>query len=101
MPVITAVEYHFGVDGGKDELEVSGRNLRTKDTKIFVDGTQLKKIKFLPRWDIGDGFSRKVFSADKKLAKRIPGKTLVEIQVQIGTTDQLSAGFGFKRPRNP
>jgi subtilisin family serine protease len=101
MPVITAVEYHFGVDGGKDELEVSGRNLRTKDTKILVDGKQLAKIKFLPRWDIGDGFSRKVFSVDKKLAKRIPGKTLVEIQVLIGTTDQLSAGFGFKRARNP
>jgi hypothetical protein len=101
MPVVTEVDYHVGVDGAKDELEVAGRNFRIEDTKIIVDDKELGKIKFKARFETGNGTCRKVFSVDKKLAKRVPIKKTVSVRVRIKFTGQISAPYEYRRPRNP
>jgi hypothetical protein len=101
MPVITGVDYNFGAVNGKDQLEVSGRNFRTDQTSISVDGRALTKIRYQDKFDTGGGTCRKVFSIDKKLAKRIPAKTDVNIQVSFEVTGQTSAAFSFRRPKAP
>jgi hypothetical protein len=101
MPVVTEVDYHVGVDGAKDELEVAGRNFRIEDTKIIIDDKELGKIKFKERFETGNGTCRKVFSIDKKLNKRVPIKQTVNVFVRIKFTNQISAPFAYRRPRNP
>jgi subtilisin family serine protease len=101
MGVITSVDYNFAAVNGKDQLELSGRNFRDHGTVILVDGVQLKKIKYNDKFLTGNGTCRKVFSIDKKLPKRIPPKTDVNIQVMFTTTGQTSAAFSFRHGRPP
>jgi len=102
MPVINKCSYNFAaVNGKKDQLEVKGRNFRFDDSVIVVDGRDLGKIRYSSEFDTGNGTTSKVFSIDKKLAKRVPGHQDVNVQVRIGTTNQLSPAFSFRRPRTP
>ncbi|HKS40270.1 MAG TPA: S8 family serine peptidase [Blastocatellia bacterium] len=96
LPIITGVEYN---DGDKPELEISGRNFRNDNTKIFIDGKDLKKVFYEDKFKEGNGSSRKVFSKDKKIKKRVPLHEDVVIEVMTKTTNQMSPPFTFRRRR--
>ena len=96
LPIITGVEYN---DGDKPELEISGRNFRNDNTEIFVDGKSLKKVFYEDKFKEGNGSSRKVFSKDKKIKKRVPLHEDVVIEVMTKTTHQMSPSFTFRRRR--
>jgi hypothetical protein len=96
LPIITGVDYN---DGDKPELEISGRNFRNDNTKIFVDGKDLKKVFYEDKFKEGNGSSRKVFSKDKKIKKRVPLHEDVVIEVMPKTTNQMSPPFTFRRRR--
>ncbi|HSB11546.1 MAG TPA: S8 family serine peptidase, partial [Blastocatellia bacterium] len=69
MPIINEVTYN---EGDRAEVELKGRNFRPGETEIWVDGVQLKKIRFDDKYSTGDGTFKKVSSVDKKLNKRFP-----------------------------
>ena len=94
MPIINSAIYF---EGDKAELQLSGRNFRIDETEIWVDGVQLKKIRFDSKYFTGDGMSKKVSSVDKKLHRRFPDRTWVKIEVRIPTTGQISPQLEFKR----
>jgi len=94
MPIINEAQYF---EGDKPELVLSGRNFRPGETEIWVDGVQLKKIRFDERYYTGEGTSKKVSSVDKKLSKRFPDRTWVKIEVRIPRTGQVSPQLEFKR----
>jgi hypothetical protein len=96
MPIITEVTYN---DGDKPQLEISGRFFRNDETEIYVDGKQLKKIRWQDKFYEGNGMSRKVFSADKKLDKRVPLREDVMIELRVPKTGQVSPAFEFRRKR--
>lgn len=96
LPIITDVEY---LDGDKPELEISGRNFRNDNTSIFVDGKELKKVVYEDKFKEGDGSSRKVFSKDKKVKKRVPLHEDVVIEVRTKSTGQMSPPFTYRRRR--
>src|SRR5262249_2575556 len=101
MPVITRVQYDFGVSGGEDQLEGIRRDFRNGDSGIMVNDRDLGKIRFQDRFNTGNGTCSRFFSVDKKLSKKLPAKTDVNIRVRTNTTEQISAGFSFKRDRPP
>lgn len=94
MPIINEAAY---VEGDRPELQLKGRNFRTDETEIWVDGTQLKKIRFDDKYSTGDGTFKKVSSVDKKLNKRFPNRKWVKIEVRLPKTGQVSPTFDFKR----
>ncbi|HSO76910.1 MAG TPA: hypothetical protein VLU47_18940, partial [Blastocatellia bacterium] len=98
LPIITGAEY---IEGKKPELRLSGRFFRNNLTEIWVDGTQLKKIRFDEKFSTGKGTSKKVSSVDKKLHKRLPVRKRVMIEVRIPKSGQVSPGFEFKRKLPP
>jgi hypothetical protein len=97
MPIITGVEYKVGVNGEKDEIELSGRFFRSGETEIYAGGQLLKKVKYEDKYYTGDGMSRKVSSFDKKLSKRFPRKQDIAITVRLPKTAQISPPFVFRR----
>ncbi|MFL6273955.1 MAG: S8 family serine peptidase [Blastocatellia bacterium] len=96
LPIITSVTYH---DETPAYLEVTGRNFRNDETDIMVDGKALGKIFWQDRYYEGQGMSRKVFSKDKKLFKRIPAKAEVDIVIALPKTGQESPAYTYKRPK--
>ena len=96
MPIITDVSYN---DGSKPQLEISGRNFRNDEIEIYVDGKQLKKTRWDDKFYEGNGMSRKVFSADKKLNKRVPLHQDVMIEIKVPKSGQVSPAFEFRRRR--
>lgn len=96
LPIITGVDFN---DGDKPELEISGRNFRNDNTEIFVDGKELKKVFYEDKFKEGNGSSRKVFSKDKKVKKRVPLHEDVVIEVRTKTTSQMSPPFTYRRRR--
>ena len=98
MPIITGAEY---IEGKKPELRLSGRYFRNDLTEIWVDGKQLKKIRFDEKFSTGKGTSKKVSSLDKKLDKRVPVRKRLTIEVRIPDSSQVSPGFEFKRKLPP
>ncbi|HKP12527.1 MAG TPA: Ig-like domain-containing protein, partial [Blastocatellia bacterium] len=97
LPIITAVVYN---DDTPANLEVTGRFFRNDETQIWVNGVQLGKVFFQDKFYEGQGMSRKVFSKDKKLFKRVPVKQDVEVVVKLPKTGQASPAFLYKRPKN-
>jgi hypothetical protein len=97
LPIITNVVYN---DGTPANLEISGRNFRNGETEIWVNDKVLGKIFFQDKFYEGQGISRKVFSKDKKLFKKVPVKSEVEIVVKLPKTGQASPVFTYKRPKN-
>ncbi len=98
LPIITGAEY---IEGSKPELRLSGRFFRNGLTEVWVDGKQLKKIRFDEKFSTGKGTSKKVSSLDKKLHKRLPVRKRVVIEVRIPKSGQVSPGFDFKRKLPP
>jgi hypothetical protein len=98
LPIINGAEY---IDGEKPALRLSGRFFRNDETEIWVDGKQLKKIRFEDRYYTGKGTSKKVSSVDKKIHKRVPVKQEVSIEVRLPESGQVSPAFVFKRKRAP
>jgi Subtilase family len=98
LPIITNVAYNEGTPAN---LEVSGRNFRNDETEIWVNGKQLGKVYWQDKFNQGQGVSRKVFSKDKKLNKKVPVKSDVDVVVKLPKTGQESPAFSYKRPRNP
>jgi hypothetical protein len=96
MPIITDVSYN---DGDKPRLEVSGRNFRHDETEVYVNGKKLKKIQWEDKFKEGNGMSRKVYSADKKIKKRVPLHEDVTIELRVPKTGQVSPAFEFRRRR--
>jgi hypothetical protein len=96
MPIITEVTYN---DGGKPQLEISGRYFRNDQVEIYVDGKKLKKIRWDDKFYEGNGMSRKVFSADNKLSKRVPLHEDVMIEIRVPMSGQVSPAFEFRRRR--
>ncbi len=96
LPIITGVDYN---DGDKPELEISGRNFRNDNTEIFVNGKKLQKVFYEDKFKEGNGSSRKVFSKDKKVKKRVPLHEDVVIEVRTKTTGQMSPPFVYRRRR--
>jgi hypothetical protein len=97
LPIITNVVYN---DGTPANLEISGRNFRNGETEIWVNNKVLGKTYFQDKFYEGQGISRKVFSKDKKLFKKVPVKSEVEIVVKLPKTGQASPVFTYKRPKN-
>jgi subtilase family protein/Big-like domain-containing protein len=98
LPIIVKAEY---IEGSKPELRLSGRFFRVDETEIWVDGKQLKKIRFDETFATGNGTSKKISSKDKKLHKRLPIRKRVTIEVRIPKSGQVSPGFEFKRKLPP
>lgn len=98
LPIITNVVYNEGTPAN---LEISGRNFRNGETEVWVSGKSLGKIYWQEKFNEGQGTYRKVFSKDKKLNKKVPVKSEVEVIVKIPKTGQESPAFIYKRPRNP
>jgi hypothetical protein len=94
MPIINGASY-FEED--RPEFQLQGRNFRADETEIWVDGIQLKKIRFDEKYYTGDGAYKKVSSKDKKLNKRFPDRQWVKIEVRLPRTGQVSPIFQFKR----
>lgn len=95
-PIINEAAYN---EADRPELELKGRNFRDGETEIWVDGTQLKKIRFDEKYNTGEGTFKKVSSVDKKLNKRFPDRTWVRIEVRLPKTGQVSPSFDFKRKK--
>jgi hypothetical protein len=98
LPIITNVVYN---DGTPANLEVTGRYFRNDETEIWVNGKLLGKVYWQDKFYEGQGVSRKVFSKDKKLNKKIPVKAEVDVVIKLPKTGQESPAFTYKRPRNP
>jgi hypothetical protein len=96
MPIITDVTYN---DGSKPQLEISGRYFRNDEVDIYVNGKKLAKTRWDDKFYEGDGMSRKVFSADKKLKKRIPLHEDVMIELRVPKSGQISPAFEYRRRR--
>ena len=96
MPIINSATYF---EGDRPEFQLLGRNFRAADTEIWVDGTQLKKIRFYEKYNTGDGTYKRVSSIDKKLNKRFPDREFVKIEVRLPRTGQISPTFEFKRKK--
>jgi hypothetical protein len=96
LPIIVGAEYN---DVDKPNLEVQGRNFRNGETEIYVNGKKLKKVFFDDRFYTGSGMSRKVFSKDPKVKKRVPLHEEILIEVKLPRTGQVAPGFVFKRRR--
>ena len=60
---------------------------------------RLKKIQFQERYFTGNGTSKRITSADKKLFKRIKTGEWVTLEVRLPKTGQISPGFDFKRKK--
>jgi hypothetical protein len=86
-------------EGDRPEFQLLGRNFRADETEIWVDGTQLKKIRFDEKYNTGDGTYKRVSSIDKKLSKRFPDRQFVTIEVRLPRTGQISPTFEFKRKK--
>ncbi|MEK6407017.1 MAG: S8 family serine peptidase [Acidobacteriota bacterium] len=96
MPIINGVTF---IEGDRPEVELGGRNFRTDETEIWVDGIELRKIQFQDRYFTGNGMSKKVSSFDKKLNKRMPNRTWVKVEVRLPRTGQISPSFEFRRKK--
>lgn len=96
MPIITEVTYN---DGSKPQLEISGRYFRNDEVEIYIDGKKLKKIRWDDKFYEGNGMSRKVFSADNKLNKRVPLHEDVMIEIRVPKVGQISPAYEFRRRR--
>jgi hypothetical protein len=96
MPIINGATY-FEAD--RPEFQLLGRNFRADETEIWVDGLQLKKIRFDEKYNTGDGTYKRVSSIDKKLSKRFPDRQFVKIEVRLPRTGQISPTFEFKRKK--
>ena len=100
LPIITEAKFIAAEgEGGQNKLEVYGRQFRLDDTTLFVDGIKLKKLKFEDKCSSDDGRCKKVISVDKKLLKRLPEGTFVDLEIRLGATGQVSPKFQFKRKR--
>jgi hypothetical protein len=97
LPIITDVVYN---NDTPPNLEVTGRNFRNDESEIWVNGVQLGKVYFLDKFFTGQGMSRKIFSRDKKLFKRVPVKQESEVVVKFPRTGQVSPSFLYTRPKN-
>lgn len=95
-PRITGAEFNVLADG-RNELGVIGGNFHGGETEIYVNGILLKKIKVFAVDEQSDGSFSRVYSYDKKLHKRVPAGTPVQIVVKLPRTGQESQPFQFKR----
>jgi Subtilase family/Bacterial Ig domain len=96
MPIINDAIF---TEGDKPELELAGRNFRTDNTEIWVDGVPLRKIQFQDKYFTGNSMYKRVSSFDKKLSKRVPDRTWVKFEVHLVTTGQVSPSFAFRRKK--
>jgi hypothetical protein len=95
-PTVTEAAYKELSDG-RQEFRVAGKNFRLDETEIYIDGLLLRKIRFFNPDDNGDGTFNAVYSYDKKLFKRLPLGTFVNVVVKLPRTGQESAPFQYKR----
>lgn len=99
MPIITDAD--FDTKQGKNgQLEVFGRNFRLNQTEVYVDGRKLKKVKFTEKCDDATGTCKKVSVEDKKVHKRVPVGTPINIRIRLTKTGQESPDFEYKRKKN-
>lgn len=96
MPIINDATFN---EVAPLSVELAGRNFRIDETEIWVDGLRLKKIQFQERYFTGNGTSKRITSADKKLFKRIKTGEWVTLEVRLPKTGQISPGFDFKRKK--